>query len=135
MTKRNKAELGEFIARLKKSMTDLRQSAALLLDGFRDDPARARRTRDGVSAADRPVPGTAPTVLKVSFRGEEPTGEARPKGKNKKTTVSTHERPWIQIPILPVENGCPTWIRTIILAVFFVLHGCLSLLICALTYT
>jgi len=51
MTKQTKAELGEFVARIKESVTDLRQTVAKLQGDFRGDLACAHQTWHGASPA------------------------------------------------------------------------------------
>jgi len=80
MTKQTKAELGEFVARVKGAVTDLRQTAAQLQSGFQDDLACAHRAWQGAPAA----PRTGRTVIKTSFRAEHPSDEFTPKAKKKK---------------------------------------------------
>ena len=75
-----KADLGGFVARVKEAVTDLRQTVAQLQDGFRDDLAGAHRAWHGTCPASRP----APTILKASFRADEPSDELTPKAKKKK---------------------------------------------------
>ena len=84
MTKQTKAELGEFVARVKESVTDLRQTVAKLQGDSRDDLACAHQTWHGASPAHSHAPRTAPTVLRASFRGDEPVEELVPKAKKKK---------------------------------------------------
>ena len=80
MAQQTKAELGEFVVRVKEAVTGLRQKVAQLQDEFRDDLAGAHRAWHGASAGPRP----APTVLKASFRAEEPSDELAPKARKKK---------------------------------------------------
>ncbi len=80
MAERTKAELGGFVVRVKEAVTELRQTVARLQDEFREDLAGAHRAWHGASSAPRP----APTVLKTSFRAEEPSEEFTPKAKKKK---------------------------------------------------
>lgn len=80
MATQTKAELGEFVARIKDAVTDLRQTVAQLREGFQDDLAGAHLAWHGASPAHR----TAHTILKASFRTEEPSGEVEPKAKKKK---------------------------------------------------
>ena len=80
MARQTKAELGEFVARVKDAVTELRQTVAQLREGFQDDLAGAHRAWLGASPAHRP----APTILKASFRTEEPSDEVAPKAKKKK---------------------------------------------------
>ena len=80
MARQTKAELGEFVARVKEAVTELRQTVVQLREGFRDDLAGAHRAWHGASPAQRP----APTILKASFRTEEPSDEVAPKAKKKK---------------------------------------------------
>jgi hypothetical protein len=80
MAKQTRAELGGFVARVKETVTELRQTVAKLQEEFRDDLAGAHRAWHGASAGHRP----APTVLKTSFRAEEPSDESAPKAKRKK---------------------------------------------------
>jgi len=84
MTKQTKAELGEFVARVKEAVTDLRQTVAKLQGDFRDDLACAHQAWHGPSAAHSSAHRPAPTVLKASFRAEEPSDEFVPKAKKKK---------------------------------------------------
>ena len=76
--------MGEFVARVKETVTDLRQTVAKLQDGFRDDLACAHRAWHGASPAHSSALRTAPTVLKASFRADEPSDEITPKTKKKK---------------------------------------------------
>ena len=80
MAQQTKADLSEFVVRVKEAVTDLRQRVAKLQDGFRDDIAGAHRAWHGASAG----PGSAPTAAKPSFRAEEPSGELAPKARRKK---------------------------------------------------
>ena len=80
MARQTKAELGEFVARVKEAVTELRQTVAQLREGFQDDLAGAHQAWHGASPAHRP----APTILKTSFRTEEPSDEVAPKAKKKK---------------------------------------------------
>jgi hypothetical protein len=76
MAQQTKAELGGFVVRVKEAVTELRQTVARLQDEFREDLAGAHRAWHGASSG--------PTVLKASFRAEEPSDEFTPKAKKKK---------------------------------------------------
>ena len=84
MTKQTKAELGEFVARVKEAVTELRQTVVKLQGDFRDDLACAHQAWHGVSPEPGPAARPASTVLKATFRGEEPSEELAPKAKKKK---------------------------------------------------
>lgn len=80
MSKQTKAELGEFVGRVKEAVTELRQTVSRMQEEFREDLTGAHRAWHGAHSA----PRTAPTVLKATFRPEEPTDELTPKTKRKK---------------------------------------------------
>jgi hypothetical protein len=80
MAKQSKAKLGEFVARVKEAVTELRQNVAQLQEELRDDLAGAHRAWHGASAGIRP----APTAAKPSFRAEEPSDESASKARKKK---------------------------------------------------
>jgi signal transduction histidine kinase len=76
MATQTKAELGEFVARVKETVTELRQTVAQLREGFQADLAGAHQAWQGA--------GPARTILKASFRTEDPSDEVAPKAKKKK---------------------------------------------------
>jgi len=80
MAQQTKADLGEFVGRVKEAVTDLRQTVGRMQDEFRVDLAGAHLAWHGASSAPRP----ASTVLKATFRAEEPTDKLTPKTKKKK---------------------------------------------------
>jgi hypothetical protein len=80
MSKQTKAELGEFVGRVKEAVTELRQTVSRMQEEFREDLTGAHRAWHGANSA----PRTAPTVLKATFRTDEPTDELTPKAKKKK---------------------------------------------------
>jgi hypothetical protein len=80
MAKETKDELGAFVVRVKEAVTELREAVGRMQDEFRDDLAGAHRAWHGANPAPRP----ASTVLKATFRAEEPTDDLTPKAKKKK---------------------------------------------------
>jgi|GEM_PF-2526976 hypothetical protein len=84
MTKETKAELGEFVARVKETVTELRQTVARLQGEFRDDLASAHRAWHGASPEHSPAPRPESRVLRATFRTEEPSEGLAPKAKKKK---------------------------------------------------
>ena len=80
MARQTKAELGGFVGRVKEAVTELREKVAGLQEEFREDLAGAHRAWHGASPAPRP----APTILKASFRAQEPSEELTPKARKKK---------------------------------------------------
>jgi hypothetical protein len=80
MAQQTKAELGEFVVRVKEAVTGLRQTVATMQDEFRVDLKGAHRAWHGDSSASR----AAPASFKASFRTEKRSDELTPRTKKKK---------------------------------------------------